>query len=71
MQHKEGNELKAILHKLKGTTASVGLKKLASIVANAEHKIMEGTDVSAELQEVGLEIDNGVNYIINELNKSK
>lgn len=71
LQHKEGNELKAVLHKLKGTTASVGLKKLASIVANAEHKIMEGTDVSAELQEVGLEIDNGVNYIINELNKSK
>ncbi len=60
---KNADELKKILHKLKGTAGTAGLIKLASMVADWESKTHQNMDFSTMKQEIFHEISVGLELI--------
>lgn len=60
---KNADELKKILHKLKGTAGTAGLVKLAETALNWENKTVESIDFQTMQEEITNEISIGLNLI--------
>ncbi|MCA5005792.1 response regulator [Sphingobacterium bovistauri] len=61
--------LQSILHKLKGTSSTVGLNRLASLVTVMEEEVIEGIDKETDLKVLNQEIENSKFLIINKLSE--
>lgn len=66
---RETTNLNMVLHKLKGTSSSVGLKKLADEVTKLEKSSMNGMDLDQGMNSVELEIEKAKNIITNLLSE--
>ena len=60
---KKSGDVKAILHKLKGTAGTAGLLKLVEYAANWETKIDENNDYCSMQEEIISEISRGLHLI--------